>query len=186
MEDSFDQDNRLRIKNRWLKYGTDHIKMLCETLGNRVQLEEKVRQIPLAEESDDFLDLRGLDFNQLELEQADLSRFELYYSTFVSVKFNSNNFSDAWMDDCIISGSVFINCNFSNALLSGSIIRDTVFEKCDFSNSNFIGAKFERVVFKSCVFKRTIMVLVDTTTIQFEDCNIEEINTKGFEENPHV
>jgi len=113
-------------------------------------------------------------FEEMELQELDLSGISLYGS-----KFSCCTFKNIRFDECSIKLIRFEICHFENCKLimvdgTNSIFTDSTFINCSFNKSIFTGASFFDCEFNKCDFSRARL-----DDISIDGCKF--INTVFFE-----
>jgi len=178
-------------RGRWQKYPglTDRIKEIIShdaTIGNRNTIgnwQESVRQLlrsasandfEMLTEKDSYLDLRGIDFRNSDLCNADLSSIYFDGAMFDNTRlegailrysyFRHASFSEANMKSTCLDLAHFENADLYQAHLEGALLEETSFEKANLMeahfedaeiyNSNFTGASLQEAHLEGAWFSR--------------------------------
>lgn len=86
------------------------------------------------------LDLTELDFKDIEIEGANLSKADLSGSDFSEASLNNVNFSESNLSSVNFSHATVNSCCFSDTILEGSILSSASLIDCDFTAAELNGA----------------------------------------------
>lgn len=81
-------------------------------------------------------------WDDMTFEKTKILSMNAFRTTFMCGRFQDSNFSQCYIEKCLLSNSEFKNVTFMECT-----IIDTDFEECKFNNVQFISCKFENVKF---------------------------------------
>ena len=177
------------FKNRWIDHQKAKRNLIKQINKSGRSIDEKYSPFELLNE--DYIDFRGLEFDNIKIKKIKFEKADLSYSGFTS----------AWIENCIFKdvifestdftdmsdhGNQFINCIFLKCKFNYAALgyNGTRFTNCTFNNSNFTKAIFIRGEFTKCEFRHCKLKGIDFDVSSFEDCNfIGELNDVWFRGN---
>lgn len=132
-----------------------------------------------------------LEYNDINISNLDLSKYDLNNSFFCGVKFTLCDFSDVYLSGSNFGGSVLKDCIFKENIIKKASWDDMVFEQVtirlmDAFRTTFMFGKFLNTCFDEChinkcsfsdsklmnvYFKDSIIIDTD-----FNDCEIENVH----------
>ena len=133
------------------------VEAIMQAIGSRSK-----PRIALERKASFRLDLRGADFHEAQLLDADLSNAMFHHSNLSSVNFANTDLTDSFLSYADLSQAQFHNVNFTrtrlwSANLSGAMLQDVDLTRTDFHNANLSGTNLLRANLSGAIFQDAIV-----------------------------